>query len=75
MGLTHDETRLFASLWLKAGANSVLETRDADLVSQTAMNAAEALLAPCVRDHASTLPIGTVEPPKRSFERYSSWVH
>ena len=75
MGLTHDETNLFALLWMKASADQVLEQRDADLVSRKAMDAAEALLKPCARYRALPFKSESNEPAKYRVERHSSWVH
>lgn len=80
MSLTHDESRLFATLWLTAGKDSVLLAEDAREVAGDVLDRIAMRQTPCARERSfefdapsdRTAPHVTLRAPD---ENHSSWVH
>lgn len=75
MRLTHEESRLFATLWLKAGDDAVLQLEDATGVAQFALAAIEMGPTPCARERLQPFEIEPGKPIREPIEGHSSWVH
>lgn len=75
MSLTHEESLLFATLWLKAGEDFVLRAEDADTVARVTLRHLDSGLTPCARERLPQFEARPAKRPAKRDERYSSWVH
>jgi hypothetical protein len=75
MSLTHEESQLFAALWLKAGDDRVLHVDDAGTVATRAIKTIETDLTPCARERVPHIELRPAKRPLAHDDRHSSWVH
>jgi hypothetical protein len=75
MSLTHEESRLFAMLWLKAGENAVLEVEDAKEVAVYTATSTEMGLTPCARERLQPFDLRPFASVHAHQDQHSSWVH
>jgi hypothetical protein len=75
MSLTHEESRLFAMLWLKAGEDAVLQVEDAREVAVYTAKATEMGLTPCARERLQPFDLRPFARLQARQDQHSSWVH
>ncbi len=80
MSLTHEESRLFATLWLKTGEDAVLQVEDAKEVAVYTATSTEMGLTPCARERLQPFdlrPFARVQgrQDRQAQDQHSSWVH
>lgn len=75
MSLTHEESLLFATLWLKTGEDFVLRAEDADTVAQITLKHLDNGLTPCARERLPQFDMRSTKRRATRQERHSSWVH
>ncbi|WP_375570336.1 hypothetical protein ABWH92_16805 [Ahrensia marina] len=75
MSLTHEESLLFATLWLKVSEGAVLELDDASEVATYTAKCTEQGLTPCARERLPQFDTRPAKRPTSHNEHHSSWVH